>query len=135
MNTDALRVMLVEDEQNARMTIRAMLSEIGITQVYEAEDGQTAKHLIDTDDKMIDLVISDWNMPNFTGMDLLKYIRSKAIPLPVLMVTGRNDVDSVMEAKNNNVSGYIRKPFSMEELKVKMENIWDKQIKTNNKGV
>ena len=123
MALDNLRVMLVEDEQNTRATIRAMLAEMGINQVFEAKDGQSAKDLIDIDFTMIDMVISDWNMPNLTGIDLLKYMKSKGVNVPVLMVTGRNDSASVIEAKENKVSGYIRKPFSMKELEKKIVNI------------
>ncbi len=123
MGLDNLRVMLVEDEQNTRATIRAMLAEMGINQVFEAKDGQSAKDLIDIDFSMIDMVISDWNMPNLTGIELLRYMKSKGVNVPVLMVTGRNDTASVVEAKNNSVSGYIRKPFSMKELEKKITNI------------
>ena len=126
MNIDVLRVMLVEDEQNARATIRAMLAEMGINQVFEAKDGQTARDLIDLDSDMIDMIISDWNMSNFTGIELLEYVRSKKLSMPVLMVTGRNDVDSVMQAKNSGVNGYIRKPFSMKEMHAKVKAIADK---------
>ena len=132
MSIDHIKVMLVEDEQNARATMRAMLAEMGIHQVFEAKDGDSARQLIDMDASMVDMVISDWNMPNFTGIELLKHMRSKNTNIPVLMVTGRNDIASVKEAKDNQVSGYIRKPFSMKELEAKIKVIWERQQKNAN---
>lgn len=116
-----LKILLVEDEMTSRATLRAMLSEMGVTQVFEAKDGQTAKELIDLDAGMIDLIVCDWNMPNLSGIDLLKHIRSRHMAIPFLMVTGRNDIASVMTAKETGVSGYIRKPFSVKELDVKIK--------------
>ncbi|MEM6780348.1 MAG: response regulator [Pseudomonadota bacterium] len=132
MSLDHVRVMLVEDEQNARATMRAMLAEMGIHQVFEANDGDSARQLMDMDSSMVDIVISDWNMPNFTGMELLKHMRSKNMNTPVLIVTGRNDIASVKEAKENEVSGYIRKPFSMKELEAKIKVIWEREQKNAN---
>lgn len=126
MKVDQLKVLIVEDQPNARTTLRHMLSEMGVNQVYEAGDGDEARDLIDTDESMVDLVICDWNMPNFEGIDLLKHLREKNIHTPFLMVTARNDIDSVKDAKEAGVDAYIRKPFSLSDLESKVGKLMQK---------
>lgn len=128
MTISDIRVMIVEDEDSVLATIRMMLAEIGINQVFEARDGDTAKELLDLDAEIIDVIICDWNMPNFTGIELLEHLRNKNIAMPFLMVTGRNDASSVIEAKEKGVTAYIRKPFSMAELEAKLNIIYERDI-------
>jgi two-component system, chemotaxis family, chemotaxis protein CheY len=97
-----------------------MLSEMGVTQVFEAKDGREALSLIDEAPDMVDMVICDWNMPRITGIDLLRQVRSVNPDLPFLMLTGRKDMESIVEAKTSGVSAYIAKPFSQAQLEVKM---------------
>lgn len=120
MSIEKLKVMIVEDDHSVLTTLRVMLTEIGIHQVFEASDGDTARQLIDIDADSIDVIVCDWNMPNFTGIELLEHIRSKHINIPFLMITGRNDASSVMEAKKKGVTAYIRKPFTMKDLETKL---------------
>lgn len=116
-----LKVLLIEDQAQTRQTIRVMLSEMGITQIFESRDGAEGKELIDTDPSLIDIVVCDWNMPNMTGIEFLKYLRKINPTLPFLMVTARSDSNSVMEAMSEGVNAYIRKPFSMNELEKKIK--------------
>ncbi len=120
---EKLKVLVVEDQKDARVMIRSMLGELGITQAFEAKDGREALRFMDSAFDFVNLVICDWNMPNMSGMDFLRQLRSVNMDVPFLMVTGRTDVDSVMEAKIAGVTGYIRKPFSAAQLEVKLRII------------
>lgn len=116
-----MKVLLAEDEVNARKTILMMLKEMGITQIFESADGQIAQEVLDTEDSDIDLVISDWNMPHKNGANFLQDLRSKHPTLPFIMITGRADVNSVTDAVNYGVTAYIRKPFTLNELESKIK--------------
>ncbi len=124
-------VLLVEDDQNVRMSIKAMLQEIGITNIHEASDGQKALAKLDElsereengQDETISLIICDWNMPHKTGIEFLREVRQIHPEMPFLMVTARSDHESVTAAKENKVTGYIRKPFSFEDISKKVATI------------
>ncbi|NCC22908.1 MAG: response regulator [Alphaproteobacteria bacterium] len=121
-----LRVLLVEDQPDSRALIRNMLIELGITQVFESSDGKQALQFMDTAFDFIDIVICDWNMPGMTGVELLRQLRSADPSFPFLMVTGRADRGSVMEARSSGVTGYIAKPFSPTQLEAKLRVIFAK---------
>ncbi len=118
-----LKILVVEDQADTRSLIRNMMIEIGITQVFESEDGRTALSFIDAAFDFVDVVVCDWNMPNMSGIELLRQIRSVDPDIPFLMVTGRGDMDSVLEAKGSAVSGYIVKPFSPSQMEAKLRII------------
>jgi len=121
-----LKVLVVEDQQEARVMMRHMLSELGITQVFEAGDGREALRFMDSAFDFVNLVICDWNMPGLTGVEFLRQLRSVDAATPFLMVTGRKDMDSVVEAKAAGVTGYICKPFSPKQLEAKLRIIIQK---------
>lgn len=118
-----MRVLLVEDQADSRAMIKNMLIELGITQVFESADGNQALQFMDTAFDFIDLVICDWNMPGMTGVELLRQLRSVDPGFPFLMVTGRVDQSSVVEAKSSGVTAYIAKPFSITQLEAKLRVI------------
>ena len=118
-----LKILLVEDQAEARAMIRNMMGELGITQIFEASDGREALTFLDSAYDFIDLLVCDWNMPGMTGVDLLRQLRSVDSTMPFLMVTGRIDMDSVVEAKSAGVTAYIRKPFSSKQLEAKLRII------------
>ena len=117
---DKLGILMVDDLIEVRSMLRAMLQDMGITQIFEAGDGKQAMYFMGHAGDMIDLVLCDWNMPAMTGIDLLKQIRSVDPEMPFLMVTGRNDMDSVVSARAAGVSGYILKPFSPKQIEAKL---------------
>ena len=116
-------ILLVEDSAEVRRTVRAMLTEMKITQVHEAENGKDALSYVDELMEGIDLIICDWNMPHKTGIELLKEVRQTQPNLPFLMITARSDQESVEAAIDSKVTGYIRKPFSYDELQSKVMKI------------
>lgn len=123
MKLEDLKVLLVEDQAEARAMVRNMLSEFGITQIFDSSNGKDALDFIDNAFDFVDIVICDWNMPKMTGVELLRQIRSVDPEMPFLMVTGRGDMESVVEAKSSGVTGYIRKPFSLQQLEAKLRII------------
>lgn len=115
-----LSVLIIEDQLDARTMMHNMLAALGVNQIFQANNGREALTFIDSAFEMIDLIICDWNMPEMTGVELLRQFRSVEPDMPFLMVTGRADMGSVVEAKQSGVTGYIRKPFSQDELEAKI---------------
>jgi CheY-like chemotaxis protein len=113
-------VLLVEDDQNVRTAIRSMLTEMGVNHVFEAKDGRAALQYFEHDSEKVNLIICDWNMPHKTGIELLREVRQTRHDLPFLMITARADQQSVQAAKESHVTAYIRKPFTFDDMKVKM---------------
>jgi len=101
-----------------------MLRQLGYTNIVEAEDGAEALSLLQRE--KVDFVISDWNMPNMSGLDLLKAIRADEHlkPLPVLLVTAEALKENVVEALKAGVNNYVVKPFTAETLKGKIDAIF-----------
>lgn len=123
INLSDLKILLVEDQPEAQALLRNMLMELGVTQIFQAADGREALSFIDSAFDMIDMVICDWNMPNMSGVELLRQLRTVDPDIPFLMVTGRGDMESVVEAKSSGVTGYIRKPFSPAQIEAKIRVI------------
>ena len=122
-----LKVLLVEDQTEARAMMRNMLGELGITQIFEAGNGNEAFIFVDSAFEMIDFIVCDWNMPGMTGVELLRQVRTVDDSIPFLMVTGRGDMESVVEAKSSGVTGYVKKPFSLVQLEAKIRIILAKR--------
>ena len=122
---DRMRVLLVEDNVEALGLIRNMLVDMGMTQIFTAKDGRSALDFLGAFDgeDAIDIVLCDWNMPRMSGLDLLRQIRTCDKDTPFLMITGTADGDSVTKAKSAGVTGYIKKPFSTQELNKKLRII------------
>lgn len=123
---DNLKILIVEDQQDARAMLRNMLAELGITQIFEASDGRQGLQFLDSAFDFVNLVICDWNMPGLSGVELLRQLRSVDPDVPFLMVTGRCDMSSVVEAKAAGVTAYIRKPFSPKQLEGKLRIIMER---------
>lgn len=122
-----LKVLLVEDQTEARALTRNMLMELGVTQIFEASNGREGLSFLDNAFDFINIVICDWNMPSMTGVEVLRQLRTVSPDLPFLMITGRGDLDSVVEAKASGVTGFIRKPFSLSQLEAKLRIIMQRQ--------
>jgi len=118
-----LKILIVDDFATMRKVIRNLLKQGGFENVVEAEDGAAALKILKS--QQVDFIISDWNMPNMSGLELLKAVRAdddiKA--LPFLMVTAEALKDNVVAAVKAGVSNYIVKPFTAEVLTEKIEKI------------
>ncbi|MBN2539855.1 MAG: response regulator [Deltaproteobacteria bacterium] len=118
-----IKILIVDDFGTMRKVIRNLLKQGGYTNIIEAEDGVVAFKEIKS--QKIDFVISDWNMPNMTGYELLKAVRADDdLPrVPFLMVTAEALQDNVVQAVKAGVDDYIVKPFTSEVLGAKIEKI------------
>ena len=121
-----IKILVVDDFATMRKVIKNLLRQIGYQNVTEAEDGVVA--LKELRSQKIDFIISDWNMPNMTGIELLRAVRadSELSSLPFLMVTAESLKENVVEAVKAGVSNYIVKPFTAEVLSEKIEKIIEK---------
>ena len=117
-----IKVLVVDDEVSTLNLVKRMLLDLGITNVFTSTYRVEALQLLDTFDgeDFVNLVMCDWNMPRMSGIEMLKQVRSCDPDMPFLMITGLADVDSVIEAKAYSVTGYIKKPFSLDELRKKL---------------
>jgi len=124
MTDQNMKILTVDDFSTMRRIIRNMLRQLGYTNIIEAEDGAEALSLLQRE--KVDFVISDWNMPNMSGLDLLKAIRADEHlkPLPVLLVTAEALKENVVEALKAGVNNYVVKPFTAETLKGKIDAIF-----------
>ena len=117
------RFLVVDDSATMRRIIKNNLKTIGFESVVEADGGQAALAKIAAGD--VDFVISDWAMPEMTGLDLLRAIRGNPVhaKLPVLMVTGIGQQEDIVQAVEAGVSGYVIKPFDPNTLAEKLHQI------------
>ncbi len=118
-----LKILIVDDFATMRKVIRNLLKQGGFENIVEAEDGAAALKVLKS--QPVDFIISDWNMPNMSGLDLLKAVRAddELKALPFLMVTAEALKDNVVAAVKAGVSNYIVKPFTAEVLNEKIEKI------------
>ena len=123
MSDSSLRILVVDDFSTMRRIVRTLLKEIGYSNSDEAEDGARALQKLKAE--KFDFVVSDWNMPNMTGIELLKSIRADDAlkHLPVLMITAEARKENIIEAAQNRASGYIVKPFTAATLDEKLKKI------------
>ena len=116
-----MRVLVVDDFSTMRRIVKNILRQLGFINVVEADDGTTAWDVLNRD--KIDFIISDWNMPQMTGIDLLRKVRSSEefADLPFLMVTAEAQQENIIEAVQAKVSNYIVKPFTADTMKQKID--------------
>jgi len=123
-----MKILVVDDFSTMRRIVRNLLVELGFTNalIQEADDGVNAMTVLKQ--QSFDMVVTDWNMPNMTGIDLLRAIRAEAAlkGLPVLMVTAENNRDQIIAAAQAGVNGYIVKPFTAVTLKEKLDKIFER---------
>lgn len=119
-----MKFLVVDDFSTMRRIVRNLLKELGFTNVQEAEDGVEALSKLRGGD--FEFVVSDWNMPNMTGIELLRAIRADATlkHLPVLMVTAEAKKENIIEAAQAGASGYVVKPFTAATLDEKLKKIF-----------
>jgi two-component system chemotaxis response regulator CheY len=125
-----MRILVVDDFPTMRWIVRTMLRDLGYTNVHEAEDGMMG--LVHLRASPFDFVITDWNMPNLNGLEMLKEIRADArlAHLAVLMVTAESKKENIIAAAQAGANGYVVKPFPASLLDEKLSRIVEKMGKT-----
>jgi len=121
-----MKILIVDDFSTMRRIIKNLLRDLGFTNTAEADDGATALPMLHSGG--FDFLVTDWNMPIMSGLDLLKAVRAddKLKHLPVLMVTAEAKRDQIIEAAQAGVNGYVVKPFTAQALKDKIEKIFER---------
>lgn len=129
MSDPKMKFLVVDDFSTMRRIVRNLLKELGYTNVDEAEDGVVAMQKLTAGG--FDFVVTDWNMPNMTGIELLRAIRANGqlAHLPVLMITAEAKKENIIEAAQAGASGYIVKPFTAATLSEKLGKIFEKMGK------
>ena len=124
-----IKILVVDDMTTMRKIIKGMLVKLGCENVFEANDGIPAWEEIEKaqkEGKPFDFILSDWNMPGMTGLDLLKKVRSKPefSKIPFLMLTAEAEQANIVNAVKEGVSNYIIKPFTADTLKMKLDCVF-----------
>lgn len=121
-----MNILIVDDFSTMRRIIKNLLRDLGFTNTEEADDGSTALPILQKGG--IDFLITDWNMPKMTGIDLLKAVRAddSLDGLPILMVTAEAKREQIVEAAQAGVNGYVVKPFTAAVLQEKIEKIFER---------
>ncbi len=119
----SIKILVVDDFATMRRIVKNVLKQIGFTNITEADDGVTALEQLKS--SSFDLIVSDWNMPKMTGLELLKTVRGmdEYKSIPFLMVTAEAQKQNVVEAVQAGVSNYVVKPFTADQLTEKLEKI------------
>jgi two-component system chemotaxis response regulator CheY len=128
------RVLVVDDMSSIRELVKNQLRILGFKHILEAGDGEEALRLLiqnSSPENRIQLVISDWNMPNMKGIDLLKHVRASSewANLPFVLLTSEAERDQVTEAVLSGASQYIVKPFSAKIFEDKLKAAYQKHHK------
>ena len=121
-----MKILIVDDFSTMRRIIKNLLRDLGFNNTDEADDGNTGLPKLQSGN--FDFLVTDWNMPGMTGIDLLRAVRAdpKLKTLPVLMVTAEAKKEQIVMAAQEGVNGYIVKPFTAQTLKEKIDKIFER---------
>lgn len=122
-----MKILIVDDQDSILRIIKGLLLELGFNDIRTASNGEKACLLLKQE--KIEMIISDWNMPHMSGLELLKQVRSdpKLLNIPFVMVTAEAEKDNIVEAIKAGVDQYVVKPFSADDLKKKMDLAYKKR--------
>jgi len=121
-----MKILIVDDFSTMRRIIKNLLRDLGFNNTAEADDGAAALPMLQAGS--FDFLVTDWNMPNMTGLELLEAVRAddKLKALPVLMVTAEAKREQIVMAAQKSVNGYIVKPLTAATLKEKIDKIFER---------
>jgi two-component system chemotaxis response regulator CheY len=119
-----MKVLIVDDFATMRRILRNILKQIGFTDINEADDGSTA--LKELKKEKYDLILSDWNMPEMPGIDLINAIRAddELKGIPFVMITAEAQKDNIIGAVKAGVNSYVVKPFTAETIGEKLKKVF-----------
>lgn len=123
-----IKILVVDDFSTMRRIIKNLLRDLGFNNVIEADDGKTALPILQQGG--IQFLVTDWNMPGMTGIDLVRTVRADSNPalsgIPILMVTAEAKREQIIAAAQAGVNGYVVKPFTAVVLKEKIDKIFER---------
>lgn len=121
-----MKILIVDDFSTMRRIIKNLLCDLGFTNMFEADDGTSALPMLQTGS--FDFLITAWNMPGMSGIDLLNCVRAddRIKHLPVLMVTAEAKREQIIKAAQAGVNGYVIKPFTAQVFKGEIEKIFER---------
>ncbi len=121
-----MKILVVDDFSTMRRIIKNLLRDLGYNNTSEADDGATALPMLKAG--TFDFLVTDWNMPGMSGIELLKEVRKtpEIADIPVLMVTAEQKREQIVEAAQAGVNGYVVKPFTATTLKEKIDKIFER---------
>lgn len=121
-----MNILVVDDFSTMRRIVKNLLKELGFSKFDEADDGATAWPMVQSG--KYDFIVSDWNMPEMTGIDLLRHVRKdpKLKDTPFLLITAEAKRTQILEAAQAGVDGYIVKPFTAATLNEKIQKIFER---------
>ena len=119
-----MKILVVDDFATMRRIVKNILTQLGFKNIIEADDGTTALNILKTE--KVGLIVSDWNMPKMTGLDLLKAVRAddSMATTPFIMVTAEAQQDNIILAVKAKVTQYVVKPFTADTLAEKLAKIF-----------
>jgi two-component system chemotaxis response regulator CheY len=122
----ALKVLVVDDQNSVRQMTRMTLEQLGVRVIHEAENGRDAMETASL--QPLDLIISDFNMPEMDGLNLLRAVRGHPVArkVPFILLTGRGDRELVVKAAQAGANNYLIKPFTADILREKIEQVMGK---------
>jgi len=125
----ATKVLIVDDMRTMRKLVQKSCKDLGMADFKEASDGVEAWEILNDPNNKIELIISDWNMPNCSGLDLLKRVRAdgRLKHLPFVLLTAESEASQVAEALKAGVDNYIVKPFTTANLGQKLAQVHKKK--------
>ena len=117
-------ILILEDEPSSRALLKAMLKSIGYNSVSETEDAETALEVLK--EKKVNLILSDWLLPGMSGLEFFRAVRENEAykEIPFLLVSGQSEKAQVIEAIKSGVDGYILKPFSVHDIRKRIDQIF-----------
>ena len=116
-----MKILIVDDSSTMRRIIINTLSRIGYTDVVEGENGKSGLEKLGQGG--VEMIITDWNMPEMDGLEFVKTVRGQNAAIPILMVTTNAAKEDIVEALQAGVNNYVVKPFTPETLKEKIESL------------
>ena len=120
------RVLVIDDMLTMRKIVKKTLAEMGFKDIQEAAEGNLAWDVLTKSDPPVQLVVSDWNMPNCSGLELLKKVRAHVGfgKIPFILLTAEAEAHQIKEAISSGASSYILKPFTPADLKAKLLQVY-----------
>lgn len=121
-----IKILVVDDFSTMRRIIKNLLRDLGFQNISEADDGKTALPILKQGG--IEFLVTDWNMPSMTGIELIAEVRKdpNLAHIPILMVTAEAKREQIIAAAQAGVNGYVVKPFTATVLKEKIEKIFER---------